>query len=193
MKIYTKTGDDGKTSLFDNSRVWKSHDRIMSYGAIDELNSTLGIAIALDIDPKIKDVLIKIQNDLFVVGSDLANPDMSNTKIRTTENMVKFLEETIDSFETELDELNSFILPGGTLPASILHLSRTVARRAETYVIALSQNEQITKLSAVYLNRMSDLLFVLARSTNKIKMFQTLFGSHKNGFIRIDLISGMPR
>ena len=72
MKIYTKTGDDGKTSLFDNSRVWKSHDRIMSYGAIDELNSTLGIAIALDIDPKIKDVLIKIQNDLFVVGSDLA-------------------------------------------------------------------------------------------------------------------------
>ena len=169
MKIYTNTGDDGKTSLFDNSRVWKSHDRIMSYGAIDELNSTLGIAIALDIDPKIKDVLIKIQNDLFVVGSDLANPDMSNTKIRTTENMVKFLEETIDSFETELDELNSFILPGGTLPASILHLSRTVARRAETYVIALSQNEQITKLSAVYLNRMSDLLFVLARSTNKIK------------------------
>ena len=169
MKIYTKTGDDCKTSLFDNSRVWKSHDRIMSYGAIDELNSTLGIAIALDIDPKIKDVLIKIQNDLFVVGSDLANPDMSNTKIRTTENMVKFLEETIDSFETELDELNSFILPGGTLPASILHLSRTVARRAETYVIALSQNEQITKLSAVYLNRMSDLLFVLARSTNKIK------------------------
>ena len=169
MKIYTKTGDDGKTSLFDNSRVWKSHDRIMSYGAIDELNSTLGIAIALDIDPKIKDVLIKIQNDLFVVGSDLANPDMSNTKIRTTENMVKFLEETIDSFETEFDELNSFILPGGTLPASILHLSRTVARRAETYVIALSQNEQITKLSAVYLNRMSDLLFVLARSTNKTK------------------------
>ena len=169
MKIYTKTGDDGKTSLFDNSRVWKSHDRIMSYGAIDELNSTLGIAIALDIDPKIKDVLIKIQNDLFVVGSDLANPDMTNTKIRTTENMVKFLEETIDSFETELDELNSFILPGGTLLASILHLSRTVARRAETYVIALSQNEPITKLSAVYLNRMSDLLFVLARLTNKTK------------------------
>ncbi len=169
MKIYTKTGDDGKTSLFDNSRVWKSHDRIMSYGAIDELNSTLGIAISLDLDSKIKDTLIRIQNDLFIVGSDLANPDMSNTNIRTTNEMIEFLEETIDNFETELEDLSTFILPGGTLLASILHLSRTVARRAETHVVALSQNEQITKLSAVYLNRLSDLLFVLARLTNKTK------------------------
>jgi cob(I)alamin adenosyltransferase len=169
LKIYTKTGDDGKTSLFDNSRVWKSHDRIMSYGAIDELNSTLGIAISLDLDSKIKDTLIRIQNDLFIVGSDLANPDMSNTNIRTTNEMIEFLEETIDNFETELEDLSTFILPGGTLLASILHLSRTVARRAETHVVALSQNEQITKLSAVYLNRLSDLLFVLARLTNKTK------------------------
>ena len=169
MKIYTKTGDDGKTSLFDNSRVWKSHDRIMSYGAIDELNSTLGIAISLDLGSKIKDTLIRIQNDLFIVGSDLANPDMSNTNIRTTNEMIEFLEETIDNFETELEDLSTFILPGGTLLASILHLSRTVARRAETHVVALSQNEQITKLSAVYLNRLSDLLFVLARLTNKTK------------------------
>jgi len=169
LKIYTKTGDDGKTSLFDNTRVWKSNVRIMSYGAIDELNSILGIVISLDIDSKIKEVLVKIQNDLFIVGSDLANPDMLNTKIRTTEDMVKFLEETIDIFETELDELNSFILPGGTLSASILHLSRTVARRAETHVIALLQNEQISKTSSVYLNRLSDLLFVLARVTNKTK------------------------
>ena len=100
MKIYTKTGDEGKTSLFDNTRVWKSNARIMSYGTIDELNSTLGIAISLDIDYKIKDVLVRIQNDLFIVGSDLANPDMSNTKIRTTEKMVEFLEKTIDAFET---------------------------------------------------------------------------------------------
>ena len=169
MKIYTKTGDDGKTSLFDNSRVWKSNERIMSYGAIDELNSTLGIAISLEIDSKVKDILVKIQNDLFIVGSDLANPDMSNMKIRTTEEMVEFLEQTIDMFDAELDELNSFILPGGTLLASILHLSRTVARRAETNVIALSQNEEITKPSSVYLNRLSDLLFVLARATNKTK------------------------
>ena len=164
MKIYTKTGDDGKTSLFDNTRVWKSNARIMSYGAIDELNSTLGIAISLDIDSKIKDVLVRIQNDLFIVGSDLANPDMSNTKIRTTEKMVEFLEKTIDVFEAELNELNSFILPGGTLLASVLHLSRTVARRAETHVVALSQNEEITKQSSVYLNRLSDLLFCFSKS-----------------------------
>tara|TARA_B110000014_G_scaffold232302_1_gene194943 strand:- start:34 stop:570 length:537 start_codon:yes stop_codon:yes gene_type:complete len=169
LKIYTKTGDDGKTSLFDNTRVWKSNGRIMSYGAIDELNSTLGIAISLDSDSKIKNILIKIQNDLFIVGSDLANPDMSNTKIRTTQKMVEFLEETIDNFEKDLADLNSFILPGGTLLASILHLSRTIARRAETHVVELSQNEQISKTASVYLNRLSDLLFVLARVSNKTK------------------------
>ena len=169
MKIYTKTGDDGKTSLFDNTRVWKSNGRIMSYGAIDELNSTLGIAISLDSDSKIKNILIKIQNDLFIVGSDLANPDMSNTKIRTTQKMVEFLEETIDNFEKDLSDLNSFILPGGTLLASILHLSRTITRRAETHVVELSQNEQISKIASVYLNRLSDLLFVLARVSNKTK------------------------
>ena len=167
MKIYTKTGDEGKTSLFDNTRVWKSNERIMAYGAIDELNSTLGIAISLDLDPKIKEILIKIQNDLFIVGSDLANPDMTDTKIRTTEKMVNFLEESIDSFESELPELTSFILPGGTLLASILHLSRTIARRAETHVVGLSQNEEISIFPTVYLNRLSDLLFVLARVSNK--------------------------
>ena len=169
MRIYTKTGDEGKTSLFDNSRVWKSHERIMSYGAVDELNSALGIAISMDIDHEIKKILIRIQNDLFIVGSDLANPDMSNTKIRTTQKMVDFLEGTIDRFEEELSDLNSFILPGGTLLASILHLSRTIARRAETNVVALSQNEQISKAASIYLNRLSDLLFVLARMSNKIK------------------------
>ena len=167
MKIYTKTGDSGKTSLFDNTRVWKSNERIISYGAVDELNSAIGIAISLDSEPKVKEILIKIQNDLFVVGSDLANPDMVDTKIRTTEKMVKFLEESIDSFEPELPELTSFILPGGTLLASILHLSRTIARRAETHVVGLSQNEEISTFSTVYLNRLSDLLFVLARVSNK--------------------------
>ena len=167
MKIYTKTGDDGKTSLFDNSRVWKSNQRIMSYGLVDELNSTLGVAISMDLDPQIKEILIKIQNDLFVVGSDLANPDMTNTKIRTTESMITSLENYIDKFESELSDLNSFILPGGTLASSILHLSRTVSRRAETYVVALSLDEEINKIAGIYLNRLSDLLFVLARALNK--------------------------
>ena len=169
MKIYTKTGDDGKTSLFDNSRVWKSHERIVSYGAIDELNSAVGIAISMDLDHQLKEILVRIQNELFTVGSDLANPNMSDTKIRTTENMILSLEIDIDAFESELSELTNFLLPGGTLMSSILHLSRTIARRAETHVIALSQKEEISKIVIVYLNRLSDLLFVLARVLNKRK------------------------
>ena len=169
MKIYTKTGDDGKTSLFDNSRVWKSHERIVSYGAIDELNSAVGIAISMDLDHQLKEILVRIQNELFIVGSDLANPNMLDTKIRTTENMTLSLENDIDTFESELSELTNFILPGGTLMSSILHLSRTISRRAETHVIALSQKEEINKIAIVYLNRLSDLLFVLARVLNKRK------------------------
>ena len=169
MKIYTKTGDDGKTSLFDNSRVWKSHERIVAYGAVDELNSAVGIAISMDLDHQLKEILIRIQNELFIVGSDLANPDMSDTKIRTTENMISSLENDIDTFESELSELTNFILPGGTLMSSILHLSRTIARRAETHVTELLQKEEINKIAAVYLNRLSDLLFVLARVLNKRK------------------------
>ena len=169
MKIYTKTGDDGKTSLFDNSRVWKSNERIMSYGSIDELNSSLGIALSLELDNEIKDILIRIQNDLFIVGSDLANPDMSDRKIRTNEEMIIFLEQKIDLLEPQLKPLTSFILPGGTLLASILHLSRTISRRAETHVVALSRKEEINKDAAIYLNRLSDLLFILARSINHRK------------------------
>ena len=169
MKIYTKTGDEGKTSLFDNSRVWKSDERIMSYGAVDELNSSIGVALSLELDHEIKDILIKIQNDLFIVGSDLANPDMSDKKIRTTIEMITFLEQKIDLLEPQLEPLTSFILPGGTLLASIIHLSRTISRRAETHVVALSQNEEINKDAAIYLNRLSDLMFVLARSINNRK------------------------
>ena len=169
MKIYTKTGDEGKTSLFDNSRVWKSDQRIMSYGAVDELNSSFGVALSMELDPEIKDILIRLQNDLFIVGSDLANPDMSDNKIRTTKVMITFLEQKIDLLEPQLEPLTSFILPGGTLLASILHLSRTISRRAETHVIALSQNEEINKDAAIYLNRLSDLMFILARTINQRK------------------------
>jgi len=179
MKIYTKTGDDGKTSLFDNSRVWKSNNRIMSYGAVDELNSAIGLVLSLLIDDsgltkvpssindKIEKTLSIIQNDLFIVGSDLANPDMLNQKIRTTKKMTEYLEESIDRLDNQLSELTLFILPGGTRIASVLHLARTIARRAETHVVALSQEEKITHESFVYLNRLSDLLFVMARVVNK--------------------------
>ena len=181
MKIYTKTGDDGKTSLFDNSRVWKSNNRIMSYGAVDELNSAIGLVLSLLIDDsgltkvpssindKIEKTLSIIQNDLFIVGSDLANPDMLNQKIRTTKKMTEYLEESIDRLDNQLSELTSFILPGGTRIASVLHLARTIARRAETHVVALSQEEKITENTFVYLNRLSDLLFVMARTANKEK------------------------
>ena len=169
MKIYTKTGDGGKTSLFDNTRVWKSNNRIMSYGAVDELNSAVGVALALDIDTDLNKILTKIQNDLFIVGSDLANPDMTNQKIRTTKKMIEYLESSIDKLDDELDDLSSFILPGGSMLSSILHLARTIARRAETHVVALSQEEKITENSFVYLNRLSDLLFVMARTANKEK------------------------
>ena len=169
MKIYTKTGDEGKTSLFDNSRVWKSDERIMSYGAVDELNSSIGIALSLELDNEIKEILIKLQNDLFIVGSDLANPNMANKKIRTTEEMIIFLEQKIDLLEPQLKPLTSFILPGGTLLASILHLSRTISRRAETHVVALSKSEDINKEAVIYLNRLSDLMFILARIVNNRK------------------------
>tara|TARA_B110001454_G_scaffold32342_1_gene31609 strand:+ start:171 stop:707 length:537 start_codon:yes stop_codon:yes gene_type:complete len=169
MKIYTKTGDEGKTSLFDNSRVWKSDERIMSYGAVDELNSSIGIALSLELDNEIKEILIKIQNDLFMVGSDLANPNMADKKIRTTEEMIIFLEQKIDLLEPQLKPLTSFILPGGTLLASILHLSRTISRRAETHVVALSKSEDINKEAVIYLNRLSDLMFILARIVNNRK------------------------
>jgi len=169
MKIYTKTGDEGKTSLFDNSRVWKSDERIRSYGAVDELNSSLGIALSLELDHETEHILIKIQNDLFIVGSDLANPNMSDKKIRTTIEMVEFLEQKIDLLEPRLEPLTSFILPGGTLLASILHMSRTISRRAETHVVELSKTQEISKEVVVYLNRLSDLMFVLARTVNNKK------------------------
>ena len=169
MKIYTKTGDEGKTSLFDNSRVLKSDVRIMSYGAVDELNSSLGIALSLELIPEIENILIKIQNDLFIVGSDLANPNMSDKKIRTTPEMITFLEQKIDLLEPQLEPLTSFILPGGTLLASIIHMSRTISRRAETHVVELSKTQKINKEAVIYLNRLSDLMFVLARTINNRK------------------------
>ena len=169
MKIYTKTGDGGKTSLFDNSRVWKSNNRIISYGAVDELNSALGIALTLEQNTVLSKILSQIQNNLFVVGSDLANPDMENQKIRTTKEMIEYLEECIDTLDNKLTKLDSFILPGGGMLSSVLHLARTIARRAETHVVALSQEEKVTKNAFVYLNRLSDLLFVMARIANKEK------------------------
>ncbi|MDE1861849.1 MAG: cob(I)yrinic acid a,c-diamide adenosyltransferase [Thaumarchaeota archaeon] len=167
MKIYTKTGDDGTTGLIGGMRVKKSNLRIGAYGSVDEINSSIGMVLSGTLDSDVRDILTKIQNDLFIVGSDLANPDMEITTNRVTAKMVEFLETQIDRLESELDPITYFILPGGSLVAAQLHISRTVCRRAEINVVMVSESETVNKECKAYLNRLSDLLFVLARAVNK--------------------------
>src|SRR3990172_5934722 len=138
MKIYTKTGDDGTTGLQGGKRVLKSNLRIIAYGAVDEINATIGIILSDKIDDDITMILTKIQNSLFVVGSDLSNPDLSNKKNRVTPEMVENLEKNIDVLEKELPPITKFILPGGHRIASLLHLASTITRRAETNVKSIS-------------------------------------------------------
>lgn len=170
MKIYTKTGDKGETSLFGGKRVWKDDLRIQAYGTTDELNAVLGIAVAELSDTELKDVISGIQNDLFTVGSDLASPLKKENKNfvipRIDSQFVTRLELLIDKFDSQLPALKNFILPGGSKVSAILHHARTVCRRAEREVVALSKIEGINDQIEVYLNRLSDLLFVLARFEN---------------------------
>ncbi len=139
----------------------------MAYGSIDETNSCLGVVLSYDLDADIKELLTRIQNELFVAGSDLSDPNLANTKNRITDSMIANLEKNIDRFEEELAPLENFILPGGHRIASHLHLARTTTRRAETQIVALSKQEQLNPICQKYLNRLSDLLFVLARVVNK--------------------------
>jgi len=170
MKIYTKTGDKGETSLFGGKRVWKDDLRIQAYGTTDELNAVLGIAVAELSDTELKDVISGLQNDLFTVGSDLASPLEKENKNfvipRIDSQFVTRLELLIDKFDSQLPALKNFILPGGSKVSAILHHARTVCRRAEREVVALSRIEGINDQIEVYLNRLSDLLFVLARFEN---------------------------
>lgn len=173
MKIYTKTGDKGETGLIGGKRVSKADPRIVAYGAVDELNSSIGVVISFLRQktqfPDLVNVLVQTQNDLFTVGSDLADPSFpkaGNTP-RTSENMAAALEPIIDGFESELDPITFFILPGGSVEASLLHQARGVARRVETAVVSLSKSEPINPAVVVYLNRLSDMLFVSARLANK--------------------------
>lgn len=169
MKIYTKTGDTGETSLFDRTRVRKSDARVDAYGEVDELNACLGVARAAGVDAGVGDVIEAIQKDLFALGARLADPSTKIatrvTKAAITEEHVARLEGTIDRLEEELPPLRRFILPGGTAAGAALHLARTVCRRAERRVVALAAGEGDAIL-IVYLNRLSDLLFVLARAVN---------------------------
>ena len=169
MKIYTKTGDDGTTGLQGDIRVLKSDPRIVAYGAVDEANASLGIVLSCDLDDELIEILTLIQNDLFIVGSDLSDPNLENSKNRVTNQMIDNLEKTIDKFESQLEPLQNFILPGGDVAASQIHLARAIIRRAESYAVVVKQTEELNEIAIKYLNRLSDLLFVLARTINKRK------------------------
>ncbi len=168
MKIYTKTGDKGDTSLFGGQRVPKDALRIEAYGTVDELNSVLGIVRADNTENEIDSIIGRIQNDLFVLGADLATPRSQSSKSikRIDAKDSRHLEKTIDQLEEHLKPLKTFILPGGSTVAARLHFARTVCRRAERSVVRLSRNEDIGDGITIYLNRLSDLLFVLARYAN---------------------------
>lgn len=167
MKIYTKTGDDGTTGLQGGTRVGKSNPRIIAYGTVDELNSNLGVVLSENTDEQVKQILTQIQNELFILGSDLSNPDSNDSSNRISKEMIKHLEDNIDEFEKELKPLTNFILPGGAKIAALIHQARTVARRAEICVVELQKTQKINNFCLQYLNRLSDLLFVLGRIMNK--------------------------
>jgi len=167
MRIYTKTGDDGNTGVQGGLRISKSDPRIAAYGAVDEANALLGVVLAGDVGSDVRRVLDRVQNDLFVVGSDLSNPNLCDLRNRVMPEMVDDLESDIDRFESELPSLTSFVIPGGSAPATRLHHARTIVRRAEVVTVGLSDTAEINLQCMIYLNRLSDLLFVLARLLNR--------------------------
>ena len=179
-KIYTRTGDKGSTQLGDGKRVDKNSLRVDAYGSVDEANATIGLSI-LRTNTKIKKILQIIQNDLFDPGADLCMPDKKKIqKLKITKDRVDYIEKKIDSFNKELAPLSSFILPGGSESSTYLHIARTVTRRAERKVCALSKKERINPVAIIYLNRLSDLLFVLARYTNNKGKKDILWKPGKN-------------
>ena len=167
-KIYTRGGDGGETSLGDGSRRPKDDTRVAAYGTVDEANATIGLA-RLHTDGDTDALLSRIQNDLFDLGADLCTPEESRRgdgALRVSDDQVTRLETEIDDYNAALEDLTSFILPGGSAAAAYLHLARTVVRRAERETIALSRDETVNPAAIKYLNRLSDLLFVLSRHCN---------------------------
>ena len=167
MKIYTKTGDDGYTGLQGDFRIAKSHPRILAYGTVDEANAMIGVVLSNVLDDDVREVLNTIQNELFLLGSDLSNQNLNDLKNRISLDMVEKLEKIIDKFELELPPITNFILPGGNVAAAQIHQVRTIVRRAETLVVQLSDKDEINSNCIKYLNRLSDLMFVMGRLINK--------------------------
>lgn len=169
MKIYTKTGDKGETSLFNGKRVTKDNLRVNCYGTVDELNSVIGISLSFDLPDNIRQKLLHISNLLFNLGSDLATPLKSKNENKITrihKKDIEFLEKSIDELSLELPALKGFILPIGNQPATFLHLARTICRRAERLVVSLQNIQPIGKNPLIFLNRLSDFLFTASRYVN---------------------------
>ncbi len=182
MKIYTKTGDDGTTGLLGGSRRSKSSVRIDSYGTVDELNSMLGVIRNVCSDPVITSILVTVQNQLFIVGADLAAPldQPADTALRVEKSMIDQAERHIDELDQDLPALKNFILPHGSTASSMLHLARAVCRRAERLTVSLSIEEPVNPAVIVYINRLSDLLFVMARAVNRKEGLEdTVWAGHK--------------
>ncbi len=169
MKIYTGKGDEGETGLYGGKRVSKDSSRIEAYGTIDELNSFIGLAVTEIVDENVKTLLLSIQNQLFTIGTELATPDDKKYKIDgTPEEFYSIIEKQIDKYDEKLEELNNFVLPGGSKSSANLHICRTIGRRAERAVVSLKKSAEINNNILIYLNRLSDLFFVLARYENKV-------------------------
>lgn len=190
MKIYTKTGDKGTTALFGGSRVPKHHIRIESYGTVDELNSYIGLIRDQEVSPHTQEVLVKIQNELFTLGAMLATPPEKETLKSGKERLnipkinqssSEFLEQEIDTMNSELPPMTHFVLPGGHQTVSFCHVARCVCRRAERLVVALQEQETVHSDILMYLNRLSDYLFVLARKlTQDLKAQEVKWIPEKN-------------
>ena len=164
MRLYTKTGDQGQTSLYGGERRPKTDPRVVAYGDVDELQAGVGVALSMCEDAELQEILIHLQQDGFVLCSQLARPTEGDPSVRDTD--ISWLEHQIDQLDAALPPLRAFILQGGTPFAAHLHLARTICRRAERSVIALASAEELDSRCLIYLNRLSDLLFVLARTAN---------------------------
>jgi len=172
-RIYTRTGDDGTTSLGDMSRTGKNDPRLKAYADVDEANCAIGVVLAMEsLPPEVTALLVRVQNDLFDVGADLCTPVIDNPPhepLRVTQSYIDYLERSCDDFNSQLEPLRSFVLPGGTAASAQLHVARTVVRRAErtTWAALDTYHGGMNPMTATYLNRLSDLLFILSRLANK--------------------------
>lgn len=171
MKIYTKTGDDGTTALFDGSRVSKDNTRVTLYGNVDEMNGVIGLAISFSGNTEFKNKLFKVQKDLFALGAKLANPKEKQQKQKADfdEEKITWLETEIDAMEKQLTPMTTFILPGGHSASAALHVARSICRRTERHVVGFAKTEPLDPLFIKFVNRLSDYLFVAARFANHLE------------------------